>query len=288
MLVLVLVVLAAGIWATKGADMPTATDGVQLQAEAEPEPAVGQAAEGAADGAAQAGGDRLAEVDEEQAAEAGGEQVADAAADQAAEADAADAAAAGPDAGVGPGPDAGVGPGPAPKPGSAGEPVYAPATSRSAIDRSAGAAETMRVTVYYVDFDAHMEALQPVQILVPFSVTPIKVSVEQLLRPPEELGLFSEFPPGTTARGFNLVDGVAVVDLSATVEGVRGETAVNAVVATLVYTLTEIPGVEAVQLWADGKPAVLDGFTWSSPLTRADVAAWQAFRVEPVIEYSGG
>lgn len=280
MLVLVLVVLAAGIWATKGADMPTATDGVQLQAEAEPEPAVDQAAEGAADRAAQAGGDRLVEVDEEQAAEAGGEQVADAAADQAAEADAADAAAAGP--------DAGVGPGPAPEPGSAGEPVYAPATSRSAIDRSAGAAETMRVTVYYVDFDAHMEALQPVQILVPFSVTPIKVSVEQLLRPPEELGLFSEFPPGTTARGFNLVDGVAVVDLSATVEGVRGETAVNAVVATLVYTLTEIPGVEAVQLWADGKPAVLDGFTWSSPLTRADVAAWQAFRVEPVIEYSGG
>ncbi|BAD39180.1 hypothetical protein, alanine-rich [Symbiobacterium thermophilum IAM 14863] len=253
---------------------------MQLQAEAEPEPAVGQAAEGAADRAAQAGGDRLVEVDEEQAAEAGGEQVADAAADQAAEADAADAAAAGP--------DAGVGPGPAPEPGSAGEPVYAPATSRSAIDRSVGAAETMRVTVYYVDFDAHMEALQPVQILVPFSVTPIKVSVEQLLRPPEELGLFSEFPPGTTARGFNLVDGVAVVDLSATVEGVRGETAVNAVVATLVYTLTEIPGVEAVQLWADGKPAVLDGFTWSSPLTRADVAAWQAFRVEPVIEYSGG
>lgn len=190
------------------------------------------------------------------------------------------------DQGAEPGPEPEPGPDPAAEPATG--PAYPPATSRSAIDRSGGAAETMRVTVYYVDFDAGMQALQPVEILVPFSVTPIRVCVEQLLHPPEELGLFSEFPPGTAARGFNLEDGVAVVDLSGEVEGVRGDTAVSAVAATLVYTLTEIPGVEAVLLRADGEPAELDGFVWSTPLTRADVAARHPFRVEPVIRYQGG
>ncbi len=246
----ILVVVAAGLWAQRGAGVPASTGSAPGQAE----PGVLDPAGGAAPEASPpAGGED--EAGGPAAPETGGGESAEPARDA------------------------------APEPQ---QPAYPLATSRSAIDRSGGAAETMRVTVYYVDFDAGMEALQPVEIQVPFSITPIRVSVEQLLHPPEELGLFSEFPPGTAPRGFNLEDGVAVVDLSPEVEGVRGETAVNAVVATLVYTLTEIPGVEAVQLWAGGKPAVLDGFEWSAPLTRADVEARQRFRVEPVIPYSGG
>ena len=246
----VLVVVAAGFWAMRGADVPASTEGAAEQGQT--------AAAGPAGGSGTETG-------------------------QAAGQDAGPGGSAAGETGDG----ATAEPADEPQPDPA-QPAYPLATSRSAIDRSGGAADTMRVTVYYVDFDANMEALQPVEIQVPFSITPIKVCVEQLLHPPEELGLFSEFPPGTAALGFNLEDGVAVVDLSAEVEGVRGETAVNAVVATLVYTLTEIPGVVAVQLRANGEPAVLDGFEWSAPLTRADVEAWQNFRVEPVIPYSGG
>lgn len=245
----VLVVLAVGFWALKGADAPASTNDARGPGQTVAEEPAGGSEAGVASGAEPAAGEEPEESGD-----------ADAAPPQADEE-------------------------PPPEPAA---PAYPLATSRSAIDRSGGAAETMRITVYYVDFDANMEALQPVEIQVPFSITPIKDSVEHLLHPPEELGLFSEFPPGTAPIGFNLEGGVAVVDLSPEVEGVRGETAVNAVVATLVYTLTEIPGVEAVQLWANGEPAVLDGFEWSTPLTRADVEAWQRFRVEPVIPYSGG
>lgn len=185
------------------------------------------------------------------------------------------------------------------EPAAGGEPVdgeridgeqaqrWETADSRSAIDRSGGAAETMLITIYYLDDQAAGEVLQPVQIKVPATITPVAEALRQLLHPPVELGLYGEFPPGTTAAPPNLVDGVVTVELSPEVEAVRGETATHAVIASLVYTLTEIPGVDAVRLHVNGRPAELDGYVWSEPLRRADLETWNLFRVEPVISYSG-
>ncbi|MBP2018045.1 spore germination protein GerM [Symbiobacterium terraclitae] len=161
------------------------------------------------------------------------------------------------------------------------------AASRSAIDRSGGAADTMLMTIYYLDDQTGGETLQPVEIKVPATITPVAEALRHLLHPPVELGLYGEFPPGTTAALPNLADGVVTVELSPEVEAVRGQAATHAVIASLVYTLTEIPGVDAVQLWVNGRPAELDGFVWSVPLSRADLENWNLFRVEPVISYSG-
>jgi len=164
---------------------------------------------------------------------------------------------------------------------------WAPAASRSAIDRSGGAAETTFLTVYYLDDQTGGLTLQPVQIKVPATATPVADALEHLLHPPLEVGFYGEFPPGTTAGAPDLVGGVAVVELSPEVEAVRGEAA-DAVMASLVYTLTEIPGVDAVLLRVDGRPAELDGFVWSEPVSRADLEAWNLYQVEPVILYGGG
>jgi len=161
------------------------------------------------------------------------------------------------------------------------------ATDRSGIDRSGSAAETMLLTIYYLDDQTAGQALQPVEIKVPATITPVAEAVRHLLHPPVELGLYGEFPPGTTASPPNLVDHVVTVELSPEVEAVRGAAATQAVIASLVYTLTEIPGVDAVQLWVNGRPAELDGFVWSEPLGRSDLEAWNQLRIEPVISYSG-
>lgn len=145
----------------------------------------------------------------------------------------------------------------------------------------------MLVTVYYADGLTGGMSLQPVEMKIPRSTTPIKDTVEQLLNPPASLDLYSEFPAGTHPLGFNLANGVATVDLSPEMAQVQGTAAANTIMASLVYSLTEIPGVEAVQLWVNGSPAVLHGVEWAEPLTRADMDARNLFHVESVIPYSG-
>lgn len=160
------------------------------------------------------------------------------------------------------------------------------AAARAKIDRSGGAARTMLVTVYYSDGLTGGQSLQPVEIKVPHSLSRIKVTAEQIINAPEHLELYSHVPAGTTVTA-NIKDGVAIVDLSGEVLKVRGAAAVNNIMASFVYSLTAIPDVKAVQLWVNGEPAVLDGFEWSKPLTRADVEARNLYTVEPVIKYGG-
>jgi len=175
---------------------------------------------------------------------------------------------------------------------AAGEPTAPPApagdtASRGQIDRSGGASETMLVTAYFADGLQQGPSLQPVQIKVPFDLAVIKATARQIVDPPEQLSLFSSVPPGTQVLETNLKDGVAIVNLSAALEEVQGTAAVNNIRASFVYSLTSIPGVEAVQLWTEGRPAVLDGYEWSRPVTRAEIESEGLYAVQDLIPYSG-
>lgn len=162
------------------------------------------------------------------------------------------------------------------------------ATDRSKIDRSGGAAKSMLLTLYYADGLKNATSLQPVEIKVELSAGRIRSTVEQILTPPQDLSLYSGIPAGTKIGkgGVNLKDGVAIVDLSPEVLSVRGSAAVTNITASLVYSLTAIPDVKAVQLWVNGQPAMLDGMEWSKPLSRADLDGRNWYKVEPVIKYS--
>ncbi len=161
--------------------------------------------------------------------------------------------------------------------------------ARARIDRSGGAAETMLITVYYADGLRNGLALQPVQMRVPRQVARIALTAEQIVNAPEQLRLYSNLPEGTRVQSvdFDPDTGVATVDLSKEAAGVQGSSAAATIMASFVYSLTEIPGVEAVRLWINGYPAELHGIIWDRPLTRKDVAERNPFKILPVIEYDG-
>lgn len=164
------------------------------------------------------------------------------------------------------------------------------ATGRQRLDRSGGVRPAVVVTAYFVDTLSPDTVLQPVEVLVPHSMTPLRTLVELLLAPPEHLHLTSGIPPGTRLyrEGLNLQpDGSLVVDLTAELYHGSGSAWANAVTHTLVYTLTEHPGVNAVLLRVEGEPAELEGRVWDRPLTRQELAERQLYRVEPVIRFEG-
>jgi hypothetical protein len=176
---------------------------------------------------------------------------------------------------------AGESPAPPAGPGDAG------LVARGQIDRSGGASETMLITAYFADGLEQGLSLQPVEIKVPFDLARIKVTASHLVNAPQELSLYSSVPPGTQVLETNLKDGVAIVNLSAALEEVRGTAAVNNIRASFVYSLTSIPNVEAVQLWTEGRPAVLDGYEWSRPVTRAEIESEGLYTVHDLIPYTG-
>lgn len=162
-----------------------------------------------------------------------------------------------------------------------GDPVIR--AHRAMINR-AGGASGMTVVAYYLDGLTNSEAIQPVEMKVPTEIGRIAATVEHLIHAPTDLNLHAPFPAGTTVVGANLKQGVAIVDLSAEAAAVRGSAASTAMQHLLVYTLTEIDGVNAVELRIDGRPAQLDQILWDKPVSRADLGVYP---VAPLIRYEG-
>jgi spore germination protein GerM len=159
-------------------------------------------------------------------------------------------------------------------------------SGRTHLDRSGGAVNTMPIVVYYTDL-AKKGTLQPVQVLVPHTAQKIQATVEQLLNTPQNLKLSNWLPPGTRVQSVNMDSktGVATVDLSPEAQQVQTTDAANGIIGTFVYSLTELQGVKAVQVWVNGRPAVLHGQTWTKPLSRTDMQARNLFQVAPVIKF---
>jgi germination protein M len=83
-------------------------------------------------------------------------------------------------------------------------------------------------------------------------------AIEQLLLGPNtletEIDMVSAVPPGTELRSINIADGVATIDFSSEFEasglGTSGETGL---VAQVVYTLTQFPTVDSVNIQIEGE-----------------------------------
>lgn len=172
---------------------------------------------------------------------------------------------------------------PAPSPADPNKDI---AAKRSQIDRSAGAAKTALLTIYYADGLQTVDTLQPVQVRVEQTPSQIRRVSELIVDAPEDLKLFSGVPAGTKilSVNFNSTTGVATVDLSAELTKAQAGD-VAKIKAAFVYSLAQITGVKAVQLWVNGHPAMLHEQEWSKPLTPADIDALKAFTVQPVLKY---
>lgn len=99
-----------------------------------------------------------------------------------------------------------------------------------------------------------------------------EAAVEALLGGPEAGYLWGALPQQARLLGVEVRDGVAYVNLSdsARVAGTAGE---RAAVLSLVLTLTELDGVDRVQVLIEGRTGVSLGghFLWSEPIGREDI-----------------
>ncbi len=87
--------------------------------------------------------------------------------------------------------------------------------------------------------------------------SPARTAIETLLRGPdtldEQMGMETAIGEGVTLLGLTIRDGRAIVDLSPEFEAVSYGTAGElAMVAQLVFTVTQFPTVDSVDIWIDG------------------------------------
>jgi germination protein M len=128
------------------------------------------------------------------------------------------------------------------------------------------------VTLYFCTVlgDNHIFYV-PVSRVVVGNEDIFKVTIEELLKGPRPGGfLFNELPAGTKLLNFTLKEGTLLVNFSRELlnykGGLSGE---KNILSQVVLTLTEIPGVEQVQLLIEGKNTILNyGTSFQEPLLR--------------------
>lgn len=148
-----------------------------------------------------------------------------------------------------------------------------------------GLEQTQAVTIYFCTVlgENHIFYV-PVTRLVPAEEDIVAVTVKELLKGPHAgRFLFSELPAGTKLRNFMLEEGVLTVDFSREIldyqGGLSGE---KNMLMQLILTLTEIPGVEKVQVLIAGEKTTLAyGTSFEGPLA-------QPLMINPLFSSSPG
>jgi germination protein M len=83
----------------------------------------------------------------------------------------------------------------------------------------------------------------------------IRASVEALLEGPQTAGLHKTIPDGTSIRGINFKDNVAIVDFTNAFNSANGMEEITSR-ASIVNTLTGITGVDKVKIMVEGEDTV--------------------------------
>jgi len=111
---------------------------------------------------------------------------------------------------------------------------------------------------YSAERNATMLAPSPRSISEPATLTDqVSQAVGQLLEGPNEedrltRGFTTEIPVDTRLIGVNLTNKTAYVDFSGELEAGGGSSSMLARLYQIVYTVTDIPGIEAVRILIDG------------------------------------
>ena len=155
-----------------------------------------------------------------------------------------------------------------------------PGLSGSAPASSPPPAGSVPTTVYLFLADERGEpGLVPVARTLPDAAAIAPATLEALLAGPieheaaEPNHLLTAIPAGTRALGLVLDGNVATVDLSVEFGSGGGSESMLGRVAQVVYTLTALPGIEAVVFRIDGRPVEAlggEGIVLDEPQTRED------------------
>ncbi|MCL6471224.1 MAG: GerMN domain-containing protein [Firmicutes bacterium] len=133
-------------------------------------------------------------------------------------------------------------------------------------------AKTEQVTLYFSDSQAEKLVAETRQIAKTQDVA--KSIMEELVKGPKDKGLYPTVPPDTKINAVTINGGVASVDFSRSfIDGnPGGSTGEIMAVYSVVNTLTELPGIQKVQILIDGKPVdtITGHLDTSEPLARDD------------------
>jgi spore germination protein GerM len=124
------------------------------------------------------------------------------------------------------------------------------------------------------------DELVAVERLIAAKEAPLSRAIDALLAGPTETeqaaGIQTMIPPGTRLLHCRINDKVAIIDFNQKLENYGGGSArIEGLIAQIVYTATDVPGVEKAWLWIEGnKELVLggEGMVLDKPLGRADVS----------------
>jgi len=125
------------------------------------------------------------------------------------------------------------------------------------------------------------EKLEQVSRAVSEETNPLEAAAAELMRGPNDMekqsGIFSEIPSRAKIIKIGKEDGTAAVTFNEEIENYGGGSArVQGLVAQIVYTFTEIPGVKKVKILVGNKTEVVlggEGFVIDRPLSRDDLNA---------------
>lgn len=158
-------------------------------------------------------------------------------------------------------------------PSPAASATPAPPSASPATTPTAEPVDTMVVEAWFLIG----EKLAVVHREVPRSVGVLRAALEQLLAGPTPAdtnhGIITAVPAGTELLGVTVAGDTATVDLSSRFESGGGSLSMMARMAQLVFTATQFPNVERVELWLDGKPVEWiggEGLIVVPPQTRRD------------------
>ena len=126
------------------------------------------------------------------------------------------------------------------------------------------------LTLYFATPDA--ANIRPEQREIPQTNEPARLAMEELLAGTRSPGLVTVIPAGTKLKGFSVRNGVAYVDVSGEILKTtnRGSANESLIVASIVNTLTEFPGIQKVQILVEGKEmeTLYGHMDLSEPFTR--------------------
>ena len=165
--------------------------------------------------------------------------------------------------------------------GSSAGPTPPPTPLRGALPGLAPGTPSTELTLYFPRYlEDESLGLSATRRAVPNSDLP-KMALEALIQGPDgdERAADYAYPlsPRTKVLTFRLDDGVAQVELNSELEKVRGKPFSELAYWSIVFTLTEVPGVRGVSLLRDSQPLREFGypsFTIPEIASSADAPAW--------------
>jgi len=105
---------------------------------------------------------------------------------------------------------------------------------------------------------------------------PLPKAITELLSGPKVSGLSTQIPPGTKILRLQVKNGTAILDFNRKLEAYGGGSArVEGMIAQIVYTATEVPGITKVWIWINGNREVVlggEGLVLDRPLSRRDIS----------------